>query len=245
MYLVILGLNIWTVLFFSTTIWTGFGGTGFPFSHIQIALFSLVFACLSQCLIFCMAVGSSKLLKEKIGQFQLDLGTIDEVNKVLLKLFPLAWILTACFVLTGILGVLAHSDLLPLFIHRFVAIGTYLFIILSIPKEYQWIKRLYEINQKVNGSIEKQKERGKEIGPYENFIPDRVDFSRSQVRSRFLLGIGVTLLFISARLYWINEVRRLWLLAILILIAILSFFFSWKVKKWGRVHLKSEPGPIS
>jgi len=185
------------------------GWQGHP-AHIRFGVFAACFATLAQSLIFALFMGTAKLIQKHVALYQLTHDLIDEVNAILRRLFPPAYVGAIWFVVTGVVGALQGSGWIDARIHGpLAAIGVVLFLVL-VPLEYRQLRRNHELLQRMEGLIPKAAGPQLAPGQFPGHYPEgKVEITRDKVRAlAWILGLmgWLPLLSVSfVRMAWATE----------------------------------------
>lgn len=204
----LLGLNLWAIGFLAVALWMGW--QAHPM-HVRAGVFAAGFATLAQSLIFALFMGTAKLVKRHVALYRLPLELVEQVNTILRRLFPPAYVGAVWFVVTGILGAMQGSGWIDTRIHGPLAvIGLLVFLVLA-PLEYRELRRNHELLQRMERMIPAP------VGPpgaaprsYPGYDPEgKVEITRDKVRAlAWIIGLmgWLPLLFVSfVRMAWALE----------------------------------------
>jgi len=188
MHRLFLGCNVWSSLFLTAAVVSGWRGSTY---HVRLAILAVVFACLVQSGVIALFLGAAKLAKEHVGRFDMPLSIIDRINGVYHKLFPMAAIGAALTAAAAILGGLAHVGRVPGWVHGSLATGAWFYLLAVIPLEFRLQSRMHGVILEVERHLPAPEEAAG-ARPHPDYRPDSVVLDRAG-RAKALLYIGLTL----------------------------------------------------
>ena len=145
MHLVILGLNVWALVFLALAVVAGYARAGF---HANLGLLAAVIQVMSQSAVFALFLGAAKTLKETVKVYELPSTLVDRTSVIYFRLFP--WALGGALIgataaiLGGAAGVLeARAQWRTA--HGLLALGAFAFQAIATWPEFQQIRAMHDI----------------------------------------------------------------------------------------------------
>ncbi|HEX9636323.1 MAG TPA: hypothetical protein VGB99_02225 [Acidobacteriota bacterium] len=203
----LLGLNLWAIGFLAVALVLGW--LGHP-AHVRFGVFAAGFATLAQSLIFALFMGTAKLIKRHVALYRLPHELIEQLNAILRRLFPLAYLGAVWYVVAGVLGAMQGSGWIGAKIHGWLAAVGVPLLMALVALEYRQLRRNHELLLRMESLIPVAAGTAPAQPPYPGDDPDgKIEITRDKVRAlAWIVGVmgWLPLLSVSfVRMAWARD----------------------------------------